>query len=131
MRAALWPDCDDHDGEIEAVLSDAWAPYAVLVAERPSGGLGGFVEVGERSYAEGAEHRPVGYVEGWWVDDDMRGAGVGRALVDAAADWALSSGYRDLCSDAEIDNEASIAAHRALGFAEVDRIACFHRSLDD
>jgi aminoglycoside 6'-N-acetyltransferase I len=38
-------------------------------------------------------------------------------------------GYTEIASDAELDNAAGIAAHRALGYEEVERIVCFRRSL--
>ena len=43
--------------------------------------------------------------------------------------WARALGYSELASDAEIDNTVSIAAHRALGFEETDRIVCFLKKL--
>ena len=36
---------------------------AILAAERPEGGLCGFIEVGSRNYAEGCESSPVPYIE--------------------------------------------------------------------
>jgi hypothetical protein len=39
--------------------------WAVFVADRGNGGLGGFLELGQRSLADGCDSSPVAYVEGW------------------------------------------------------------------
>jgi aminoglycoside 6'-N-acetyltransferase I len=89
---------------------------AAFVAVRPGGGLCGFVEASVRPMADGCTTHPVGYVEGWYVDPDVRQKGVGRALVGAAEAWAVSRGCREMASDAHLDNAAGVVAHRALGF---------------
>jgi GNAT superfamily N-acetyltransferase len=74
---------------------------AVLVAERADRGrLAGFTEVGTRLYAEGCDTSPVAYLEGWYVDRDVRRHGIGAALARAAEVWAREHGYRELASDA-------------------------------
>jgi RimJ/RimL family protein N-acetyltransferase len=65
----------------------------------------------------------------WFADASLRGRGVGAALVAAAEEWGRSQGCTELASDTTIDNEGSAAAHRALGFEEVDRIICFRKPL--
>ena len=69
------------------------------------------------------------FIEGWFVDDDVRTVGCGRALVKAAEAWARRHGFHEIASDVDIDNDVSIAAHRALGYEEVTRIVCFRRRL--
>jgi len=101
----------------------------VFVIDRGNGSLAGFVEAGSRPYAEGCDTSPVGYVEAWYVDDDLRRQGYGRALLQAAEDWARSQGYREMASDALIDNETSHRAHEASGYAEVERIVTFRKAL--
>ncbi|HEV8245505.1 MAG TPA: GNAT family N-acetyltransferase [Polyangiaceae bacterium] len=58
-----------------------------------------------------------------------RGKGVGRALVEAAEVIASEAGRTEIASDAEIENEGSISAHRALGFDEIESVGCFRKSL--
>lgn len=113
--------------EMTAVLAES--DTMVLVAKRPSSGLAGFVEVGTRKYAEGCTTAPVAYLEAWFVDEDMRRQGVGRALVKAAEQWALNRGLTEIASDTEISNLRSLAAHLALGYTEVERQICFIKSL--
>ena len=120
---------EDHQHDIERLLSGAVAPAAVFVYDRGDGKLGGYVEVATRPYAEGCESSPVAYIEAWFVDADLRRSGVGRALIAAAEGWARQQGLREVASDALIDNEVSIASHKALGYEEVERQVCFRRAL--
>jgi aminoglycoside 6'-N-acetyltransferase I len=59
---------------------------------------------------------------------EVRRRGVGRALV-AAAGLGLDQRCTEFASDTQIDNLASAAAHRALGFTEVETIRCFRKAL--
>src|SRR3954451_14864090 len=107
MRRALWPDATDeeHRRDIMEFLGADGPPHpascgfstggiATFVAEREDGSLCGFLEAGIRPYAEGTEPGSVGYIEGWYVDPDVRRQGTGRALVEAAEAWARSKGCR-------------------------------------
>lgn len=131
MRQAMWPsEGGQHAAEIAQYFSKASADRGeVLLACVGSGAPVGFVELSIRRYAEGCRSDRVAYVEGWFVNEDARGRGVGAALMAAAQEWGRASGCTELASDAEIDNAASIAAHRSLGFAEVDRIVCFRMEI--
>ncbi|KAA6461283.1 GNAT family N-acetyltransferase [Acidobacteria bacterium AB60] len=135
MRAALWPDAplEEHLREFDQLIATGMSgtlPAATFVAEQFGGVLVGFLDVGLRSHADGCDAaRPVGYVEGWWVREDLRHHGIGRALLRAAEDWARSHGCREMASDALIDNQQSLAAHRALGFEIVDRCYHFRKSM--
>jgi len=140
MRTALWPDGSaDHYAEAKRRINGtpdskflAQFPCAVMVAERRDGRLGGFIEVGLRSHAEGCyDGNPIGYVEGWWVDPELRDQGIGRALMAAAEQWVRARGCTELASDAELSNPASHRAHAALGFEETERIVTFRKRLDD
>ena len=130
MRKALWEDCpdDQQEREIDEILgSDT---EMVFFAERPGGGLCGFLEAALRSRADGCDSTPVGYIEGWYVDEDARLRGVGRTLVDAAEAWARSRGCRQMGSDAELWNQVSHQAHRALRYEETARLVLFKKDLD-
>ena len=84
MRNMLWPDQTAADMATWLARRDA----AVLVAERKSNGLCGFAEVGVRSIAEGCATSPVAYLEGWYVDPDVRRQGIGAALIHGVESWA-------------------------------------------
>lgn len=130
MRLLLWPDAppsevDDFFGEWRKDPTVT----AVLVADRSDGRLGGFVEIGVRGYAEGCDSSPVSFIEGWFVDGDLRRSGVGAALIRAAEDWARAQGFSEMGSDALLANDVSIAAHQRLGFEIVERLVTFAKKL--
>ena len=84
MRAALWPDCSPGMHNLEMAEQISSEEFAVFVYERSEGKLGGFIELSIRDRVDGAMSPRVGYVEGWYVDADLRGQGVGRVLIDKA-----------------------------------------------
>jgi aminoglycoside 6'-N-acetyltransferase I len=130
MRRALWPDIVGGDEAADAEEWLARPDAVVLVAERPGGArLAGFAEIGTRLYADGCDTSPVAYLEGWYVDPDARARGVGAALVRAGEAWARTRGYRELASDALLENTDSQRAHEALGFAEVERAVRYRKDL--
>ena len=129
MSLLLFPRATAEDLETDIKALRARADAEVFVAERPDGSVAGFVETGTRLYADGCDTSPVGYIEAWYVDPDVRRSGYGRALLAAAEDWARRRGYREMASDAQLDNEVSHAAHRRSGYEEVDRIVQFRRIL--
>ena len=114
----------DHAPGVDAFLTGDITgdliPSAVFVAERGEGGLGGVLELSVRNYAEGCVS-PTPFIESWYVDEDLRGRKLGRALVDAAEEWSRAAGFHELGSDLTLGNEASLRAHTALGFEEVER----------
>lgn len=129
MRQALWSDCPEAQQIVEMNEILESASEDVFFAARSDGGLSGFVETALRSRADGCETSPVGYVEGWYVDEDARRAGVGRALIDAAEAWARGQGCRQMASDAELWNEVSQRAHGALGYEVAARLVLFKKDL--
>ena len=130
MSSALFPD-ESTDGIAAGMREFHARPDAdVFVAEREDGSLAGYVEVGARFYADGCITSPVGYIEAWYVDPDVRRSGYGRALLAAAEEWARANGYREMGSDARLDNHISHAAHRRAGYDEVDRIVQCRKDLE-
>ncbi|HET6569183.1 MAG TPA: GNAT family N-acetyltransferase [Rhodothermales bacterium] len=134
MRSALWPDEPETDlaRQTDAFLQGAGPESslltAVFVSEAVPGRLTGFVELFVRNLAEGCTG-PTPYVEGWYVDPNARGSGVGRALMNAAEAWAREHRFTEIASDTPLENETSQHAHRALGFEEVERIVHFRKAL--
>lgn len=127
LRTALWPDsAADFELEVSEILSK---PHLASFVAEQNRQLVGFVEVSLRDYAEGCESSPVGYLEGWYVSLEHRQKGIGRALVQAAEDWARRKGCTEMASDAELHNTQGQQAHRRLGYQEVERIVCFRKSL--
>jgi aminoglycoside 6'-N-acetyltransferase I len=129
MRCELWPDDKAaHQRDMAAWLDRP--DTVVLVAKRPdSAGLAGFAEVGARPFVDGCDTSPVAYLEGWYVDLDVRRQGIGAALIRSAEAWARDHGYREFASDALLDNLDSQQAHESLGFIEVERAVRYRKIL--
>jgi aminoglycoside 6'-N-acetyltransferase I len=129
MRQRLWPEAPMEflDFDLDDKLADP--DYAVFVASRGDEGVIAFIEAGLRHYAEGCESSPVGYIEAWYVEEDRRGQKLGRDLIQAAEQWAREKGCSEMASDTWLENEASIAAHLRLGYAEVERLVHFAKRL--
>lgn len=129
LRHALWPgSLADHDVETRRYFDDRATAPIVLVAEI-EGRVVGFLELDFRKYAPGCESSPVAFIEGWYVEPAFQRQGIGRALVEAAEARARVLGHDEIASDTELDNTVGIAAHRAAGYEEVERVVCFRRSL--
>jgi aminoglycoside 6'-N-acetyltransferase I len=130
LRERLWPEgsLEEHLGELPDWLDDPETCALLAVADRA---IVGFLEGRLRSHADGCATTPVAYLEGWYVDGPWRRSGIGRALVAAFETWARERGCRELASDTWPENAASLAAHRRLGFQEVDRVVTFRKPLSD
>jgi aminoglycoside 6'-N-acetyltransferase I len=106
--------------------------YANFVAydhdERPVG----LAEASVRSdYVNGTSSSPVGFLEGLFVVPDSRKQGIGRDLVSEVSNWALSMGCVEFASDTQLENILSQRVHKALGFAETERVVYYCKTLKD
>jgi len=132
LREALWPseEGQSHAAEVQRYLAGQLTmPLEVLIARDASAVAIGFAELSIRAYAEDCVTDRVAYLEGWYVVPEARQHGVGRALVEAAEEWARRQGCTEFASDALLDNDVSAAAHEALGFTETVQIRCFRKTL--
>jgi aminoglycoside 6'-N-acetyltransferase I len=132
---ALWPEspATEHARELALILAGkppSTLPLVIFVAEARDGTFAGFLEAGLRSHADGCDTtRPVGYVEGWYVVESHRRAGVGTALLRAAEDWARTKGCREIASDTQFENELSQQVHESLGFQVAERSILYRKPL--
>jgi aminoglycoside 6'-N-acetyltransferase I len=130
MRAVLWPEAtpESHAREIEQILGsdDTWG----FIAETADGAPAGFAELSIRKFANGCETQPVPFLEGIWVEPPLRRQGIGRLLLEHVEAFAAARGFREIGSDALLDNKASHAAHRGWGFSETERVVYFRKALD-
>lgn len=132
LRAALWPDqgADAHRDELAEDLLSADVRSFACLAVTAAGEAVGFAEAALRSdYVNGCETSPVVFLEGIFVRADHRRGGVARHLCRAVEDWGRSLGCSEFASDAAIDNHASLAFHRALGFVETERVVFFRKAV--
>lgn len=130
LRMALWPaDRAEHLQEMQELCAQA-GRYAQFLAYSHLGEPQGLVEVALRSdYVNGTESSPVGFLEGLYVDPAFRKQGIAALLVQAAEQWAKRQGCTEMASDALLENTASHAMHRALGFEETERVVYFRKLL--
>lgn len=130
LRSLLWDESseDDHKSEMVDIIDHRDTQF-VAVAETDTGRLCGFLEASIRSHVEDCETENVGYLEGWFVEEDYRRFGVGRKLVELAERWAKSRGCTEMASDAEINNSISIVAHNKLGYDETSRLVHLRKEL--
>jgi aminoglycoside 6'-N-acetyltransferase I len=104
--------------------------HYVRLAFAPDGSAVGFVEASKRvDYVNGTNSSPVVFLEGPYVEPAARRKGVARALVGEVERWALAKRCSELASDSPLENVAAHAAHRALGFAETERVVYFRRAV--
>src|SRR5262245_8823757 len=93
LRETLWPgSLSDHEVETGRYFRGGLGQLVVFVAEL-DGRIVGFLELDYRKYSPGCRSSPVPFIEGWYVDPEMRGKGIGRALVEAAENRARAGGY--------------------------------------
>ncbi|HET8670616.1 MAG TPA: aminoglycoside 6'-N-acetyltransferase [Candidatus Saccharimonadales bacterium] len=129
LRQKLWPEAPIEYLNFDLDDKLANRDYAVFVAFSAEGHAVAFIETGLRDYGEGCETSPVGYIEAWYVDEQIRGQNLGRELIRNAEHWAREKGCIEMASDTWLDNEASISAHLKLGYEEVERLVHFVKRL--
>jgi aminoglycoside 6'-N-acetyltransferase I len=131
LRKLLWDVGDDQEHKTEMLdILDHPDSQLILFAETNEGRLIGFLEASIRPFVEDCRTDHVGYLEGWFVEPEFRKHGVGGMLVKNAEQWARQHGCTEMASDAEIDNEGSIAAHNKLGYKETSRLVHLRKDLE-
>jgi len=128
MRKGIWPESPDEylNFDMDELLAND--DYYVIFAcdgEKPIG----LTEVQIKDYGEGCETSPIGYLEGWFVQEEYRGRGIVGIMTQAAEEWVRGKGCTEMASDTWLDNEASIRAHLKLGYSEVERLVHFVKQL--
>ena len=91
--------------------------YALFVAEDGQGQVVGLLSASQRWTLWHAG--PCALIEELVVDQAVRRQGVGRALIQAALDWAQAQGFSEVEVSTDADNLAAQAFYRKLGFESV------------
>lgn len=130
MRITLWArhNPNELEQELDKLLANL-SKEPVFVAGRPDKGLCGFIEVSIRQSDKGCKTKNVGYIEGWYVDSDMRKRGIGRMLVQAAEKWAKNQGCQEMASDTTNNYPISRTVHKSLGYEEIEISYHYRKSL--
>lgn len=118
----MWKESSVQDLENEfknVLFSDDNAVFIVEQNGRPIG----FAHCSLRKeYVEGTESRPVGYLEGVFVDVEYRRKGFAKELVYACEEWASQKGCREFASDCELENKESICFTSMQGFQKLTEL---------
>lgn len=129
LMLELWPDTslEEEFNNCKALLD---SKNEICYLAQTASTYIGFIQVAIRSdYVEGSSFSPVAYIEGIYVQDKYRHLGIGKQLIQKAMDWGIQKGCRQIASDTEADNIASIEFHKTAGFTEANRLVCFIKDL--
>lgn len=85
----------------------------MFVAETPDGEIVGMLS----SY----DHAEYGWMLGMMIDARYRGAGIGKALLDALCGWARARAIAQLSLLVFPHNERALRLYRGAGFVEIER----------
>lgn len=108
-----------------AALGPANALNAVLVAEEDGAVLGWIHVCGVRFF----QSPPFAEIGGLVVDEALRGRGVGKLLVQAAAGWAAEQGYGKLRVRSNVVRGDAHRFYEREGFQRVKAQTVFDRKL--
>jgi aminoglycoside 6'-N-acetyltransferase I len=126
LALELWTDYSTEEMQVSLTeILNAPHQSAVLVRTGTERAIA-FMNLSLRSdYVPGATQSPVAFIEGIYVKPEYQKQGVGKALIQYAEQWAQAQGCIELASDALLENTASHAFHRQVGFQEVERLVAF------
>jgi GNAT superfamily N-acetyltransferase len=103
------------DAASQLALLAGHPDHALLVAAAPQG-LAGWLQV---SLPRIFESPVTAEIAGLVVDETRRGAGIGAALVAAAADWARTRGCRALRVRTNVIRERALRFYEREGFGRI------------
>lgn len=131
-QATLWPHSREERSlpEIRQLASPEGGGV-VLLAVRQNGGLCGYAQVSILHDHPGGKSS-VAYLEGWYVEPEFRGQGIGRRLLESAEHWAAAGGLKELASQVRWDDEQSVRSlrtHFRCGFTETLRAVHFTKPI--
>ena len=132
MREVLYTGVDRafHLQEMDIFHQDESKQCFLAVSEAAQAPCG-FIEVTLRNIVDGCLTSPVGYVEGIYVDPEIRQSGIGRQLLFRAEEWCRSMGCTEMGIDAELDDTSAQQFHEHMGFKETYRIVEYRKSLSE
>lgn len=102
---------DDYINYVESIKDDTWK---IFLAKRGSNCVG-FI-IGSIAIDEDMVLGKMGKVEDWFVEEKLRGSGVGEQLYKKLEKWFIERGCQQVLSDTWYGNELSTRAHQRMGF---------------
>ena len=90
----------------------------------------GFMNLSLRyDHVPGATESPVAYIEGIFISQQYRQAGLGNHLITLAEKWGKEKGCKEIASDTLLNNTNSQDFHKKAGFNEVERTVNYLKPL--
>ena len=128
MRKGIWPDAPDEymTFDMDELLA---SDNSLVIFACDDGKPIGLTEAQIKDSAEGCETSPVGYLEGWFVQEEYRGKSIVGIMTRVAEDWVREKGCTEVCSDTWVENPSSIRAHEKMGYLETERLVHFVKRL--
>lgn len=125
----FWDNCS-FDEELESYKSIIDSDNEICYIVREQENYIAFIHLNTRNdYVEGAQCLPIAYIEGIYVKPSYQKQGIAKELIKSAYNWARQKGFKQIASDTDLGNSASIDFHKKIGFIEVERIVCFIKDL--
>ena len=92
----------------------------ILIAESPAGTAIGWAAAyeDESEVYVRPDERIYGYVTELYVAEDMRGRGIGRALIAGCEAWASERGLKVMMIGVLVRNSKAHAVYRGVGFTD-------------
>lgn len=129
LGCKLWPDSTELREKILKIINSSQDKAFLYMNEDE---YIGFINVSLRNdYVEGSDVRPVGYVEGIYIEPQYRRQGIAKKLLNIGEEWAVKNNCRQMASDTQWDNITSQEFHTKVGFHEAGRIVCFIKNIKD
>jgi GNAT superfamily N-acetyltransferase len=118
--------CEDSRIRSNLVELENDPDYAVFVATRKDGSLAGFchVFVSRRLFL-----RAFTELGGLVVDDQERGRGIGRMLVDVCERWAVERGHQEMRVRSNLLREGARRFYLATGYSDSKHQAVYLKNL--
>jgi aminoglycoside 6'-N-acetyltransferase I len=126
LRHALWPHHERTELIIEAEQILGSPNDVCMLAFDPVNRAIGLIECTIYQGTPG----PYGHVEGWYVEPEFRGQGLGRKLVGQMEQWCLHRCIRTLTSDTDPGFPLSPAGHARAGFRVLRELTIFIKDLE-
>ena len=124
---AAWREAPMTEEEMTAWFEGRDRDFAVLVARSEDGGVLGYASYGAFRAYSGYRHTVEHSV---YIRGDVRGLGIGKALLARLAERARAQGFHVMIGGLEANNAASIALHAGQGFVETARMPEVGRKFD-
>ena len=136
LRRLLWPDCteQEHQQEMGAMLVGNhpmvpdW-PAVVMVSEADSQVIA-YMEATLRPFVDGCKEGPVGFIEGWYIEDAYRESDAFQLLLNGITLWTKAQGGLEIMCDVPTDEVELLAQHEASGFEKVQRVVMVSKPLE-